>query len=356
MVSCRSFVLVGIFSLLAVACTSQASLPTDEQPATDAPLVGTNATPERSLDPGLSVETEKPSLVTAGVPEPKRYTFVLIGGDLPQLGRKMERGTFFIVTGVFPKDGLGDIVVIDIPRDLYVPISCQSGVLDWIVAAYPLGLQAGGGKAAAGFDCVRKVVEDNFGLEVNGGVVLVTGDAFESFVDSFGGLRITPGYEHKARCPSNGTLNWLAGETYLMNGEFLKCYLKVQNNDADRDQRRSYRAGQVITAMTEQWLPLYVERPVQSVSSTWRFWQENVIMSLSLTEALRLAPLIPKARDAELRNARFQFGEDVADWSPPEGATGLLPLVDLKEWTACVVADPVVQELLGCSATISSSR
>ena len=353
MVTCRSFVLVGIFSLLTVACTSQAPRPTAALLATDAPLISTNSTPERSLDPELSVAPEKPPLVPAEVPEPKRYTFVLIGGDLPRLGREMERGTFIIVTGVFPEDGNGDIVVIDVPRDLYVPISCQSGVLDWIVAAYPLGLQPGGGKAANGLDCVRMVVEDNFGLEVNGGVALVTGDAFESLVDSFGGLRITPGYEHKARCSSNGYLSWLAGETYLMNGEFLKCYVKMQNNGADRDQRRSYRAGQVVMAMAEQWLPLFVEHPVQSVFSTWRFWQENVIMSLSLAEALRLAPLIPKARDAEVRSARFRFGEDVAVWTTPEGASGLLPLVDLREWTDCVIAGPSVEELQGCRATVS---
>ena len=340
---CRSLVILGLLALVTVACASQASEPAATLQATEAPSVSASPTPELSLVP------EKPTLVPTEVPEPRRYTFVLIGGDLDRLGREMEGGTFVIVTGVFSKDGPGDIVLIDVPRDLYVPISCMDGDLDWIVAAYPLGLQAGNGKAAKGLDCVRQVVEDNFGLEVNGGVALVTVDGFDSLVDSFGGLRITPGYEHKTRC-SGIYLRWLAGETYLMNGDALMCYVRMQNNGADRDQGRSYRAGQVVTAMADQWLPLYVEHPVQSVMSTWRFWKENVYMSLNLAEVLRLAPLIPKARDAEIRSARFRFGEDVAYWMTPQGASGLLPQVDLREWTACAVASPFVQELLGCSA------
>ena len=353
MVTRRSIVFLGLFSLLAVGCASQAPQPTVALQATEAPSVGASATQELSLAPEEPA-LEEPVLLPTEVSEPRRYTFVLVGGDLHRLGQGARTGTFAIVTGVFPKDGPGDIVLIDVPRDLYLPISCKDGDLDWIVAAYPLGLLAGNGKAASGLDCVRQVVKDNFGLEVNGGVALVTGDAFESLVDSFGGLSVTPRDEHRTRC-SGIYRRWRADETYLMNGEDLKCYLKTQNSGADRDQGRSYRAGKVVAAMSDQWLRLYVEHPVQSVMSTWSFWKENVYsMSLNFAQTLRLAPLIPNAVDAEVRSARLRFGEDVISWTAPQGASGLLPVVDLREWTACAVANPVGQELLGCSSRVST--
>ena len=350
MVTRRYLVFLSLFSLLMVACASQASQPTAALQATKAPSVGASATPEQAIVP------TKPIPAPTEASQPRRYTFVLMGGDLHRLGQGARTGTFAIVTGVFPKDGPGDILLIDVPRDLYVPISCMDGDLDWIVAAYPLGLQAGNGKSANGLDCVRQVVKDNFGLEVNSGVALVTGDAFESLVDSFGGLKITPGDEHGARC-SGIYRRWRADETYLMNGEILKCYLKTQNSGADRDQSRSYRAGKVVAAMADQWLPLYVQHPVQSIVSAWSFWKENVYsMSLNLAETLRLAPLIQNVANAEVRSARLRIDEDVTSWAAPQGASGLLPLVDLREWTACAVANPVGQELLGCSARATSSR
>ena len=354
MVTHRSMVFLGLFSVLMVACSSAAQQPAAPPKAKEAPSAGASATSESSLAQELLLVTEQSPAPEESAQTPtqasetRRYTFVLIGGDPNRLGQGAETGTFVIVTGVFPKDERGDIVLIDVPRDLYVPISCMDGDLDWIVAAYPLGLQAGNGKAAKGLDCVRQVVQANFGLEVNSGVALVTGDAFESLVDSFGGLKVTPGDEHRARC-SGIYRRWRADETYLMNGEVLKCYLKTQNSDANRDQGRSYRAGKVVAAMADQWLPLYIKQPVRSVMSTWGFWKENVYsMSLNLAQTLRLAPLIPNVVDAEVRSARLRLGEEVISWTAPQGASGLLPVVDLREWTACAVANPVGQELQGC--------
>ena len=353
MVKLRSLVFLALLSVLAVACTSEAPQPTAAPKAAEpAPSVSTSVTPELSIAPELAEPAPAEEL------DPKRYTFVLIGGDLDYLGRDIravERGAFIIVTGVFPKDGPGDIVIIDVPRDLYVPISCQDGALDRIVSAYPHGLQAGGGEVDIGLDCVRQVVEDNFGLEVNSGAALVAGHAFESLVDSFGGLTITPRSDHTARCSKHENLAWVAGETYDMDGDALKCYVKMQSNGAGRDQDRAFRAEQTAAAMAGQWLPLYVEHPVQSVTNTWDFWKQNVVLSLNLAEVLRLAPLIPKAQDAEIRSASFRQGEDIADWTTPQGTTGLRSLVDLREWTACTVASPLVQEQTACSATVLPS-
>ena len=354
----RYLMFLGLFSLLAVACRSEVSEPTSASQAIEAPQDSANATTELSGDQELSsapeqtLSPEEAAPVSSEVSEPDRHTFVLIGGDLHRLDRDMGTGSFVIVTGVFPKGEEGDIVLIDVPRDLYVPISCQDGVIDRIVAAYPHGIQTGGDEAS-GIDCVRQVVEDIFGLEVNSGVALVTGDVFESLVDSFGGLEITPGKDHQARCSRMGYFNWSAGEKYHMNGDIVKCYLKVRNRGAERDLGRSNRAGQVVTAMANQWLPLYVEHPVESIVNTWQFWKENINLSLNLAEIIRLAPLIPKAQDAEIRSARFHVGEDVTPWTSPQGDSGLQPAVDLKEWTVCAIASPSAQELLGCSATAS---
>jgi hypothetical protein len=106
--------------------------------------------------------------------------------------------------------------------------------------------------------------------------------------------------------------------------------------------------------MAVQWLPLYVDHPVDSVVSSWRFWKENVDLNLSLWEVIRLAPLIPKAQDADIRSPGFRLGEDVSPWTTSQGVNGLIPLVDLREWTECVIADPLDQELQGCLATVST--
>lgn len=351
----RLLVFSGLFLLLLVACGSQASQPTPASQAPEAPRGSTDAasSAEQSQPtPEQKPASEESAPVSPEVPEPKRHTFVLVGGDLHRLDRDLGTGSFVIVTGVFPKGEDGDIVLIDVPRDLYIPIPCQEGVVDRIVAAYPHGIQAGGDEAS-GIDCVRQVVEDIFGLEVNSGVALVTGDVFESLVDSFGGLRITPGQDHETRCGRNGYFTWAAGETYQMNGDIVKCYLKVRNTSTDRDRGRSNRAGQVVVAMADQWLPLYVEHPIESVMNSWEFWKENIDLNLNLAELISLAPLVPKAQASEIRSARFRIGEDVTQWTTPQGVNGLQPAVDLKEWTACAVASPAMYELLGCSESES---
>jgi len=357
----RLLVFPGLFSLLLVACGTQASQPTPVSQALEAPPVSTDAAPDLSgteqsqPTPGQEPAPEDSVPVSPEVPEQKRHTFVLVGGDLYRLDRDLGKGSFVIVTGVFPKGEEGDIVIIDVPRDLYVPIPCQDGVIDRIVAAYPLGILAGGDDAN-GVDCVRQVVEDVFGLEVNSGVALVTGDVFESLIDSFGGLKITPSEDHQTRCSRSGYFIWSAGETYEMNGDIVKCYLKVRSSGTDRDRGRSNRTGQVVRAMVDQLLPLYVEHPIESVVNSWQFWKENIDLSLNLAEVISLAPLIPKVQDAEIRSAHFRISEDLTQWTTPQGVSGLRPVVDLKEWTACAVASPSVQEQPRCSAMISASR
>ena len=351
--SYRYLVSLVLFAIL-VACRSEATQPTPASEAEDAPQMSENSSPdalptkETQPVPEQQSSDVEPAPVSEEAPEIKRHTFVLVGGDLHRLDRDLKTGSFVIVTGVFPKGEDGDVVIIDVPRDLYVPISCQEGVIDRIVAAYPHGIQAGGDEAT-GIDCVRRVVEDLFGLEVNSGVALVSGDVFEAMVDSFGGLRISPSQDHQARCGKHGIYTWITGQTYQMNGDIVKCYLKVRNTDTDRDRGRSNRARQVITAMAEQWLPLYIERPIESVANSWNLWQEKIQLSLSLREIIGLAPILPKAQSADIRSARFRVGEDVIFWTTPEGIRGLQPAVDLKEWTACTISSPQGQELPGCS-------
>jgi hypothetical protein len=346
---------LSLVALITVACTSR---PTPESSdalqAIEPPEVLANATQELSQETEVLHTQEDPAVASSMDAEPKRYTFVLIGGDLHRLGWATDTGTFVIVTGVFPQDKPGDVVVIDVPRDLYVPIPCQDGTLGRIVAAYQIGLDAGDGNEGSGIDCVHQVVEETFGLEVNSGVALVTGDAFEVLIDSFGGLDITPKADYERRCGRSGAFRWIAGEMYQMDGEAVKCYLKLRSNGIDRDQGRAARAGQVVTAMAVQWLPLYVEHPVDSVLNSWRFWKENVDLSLSLGDAIRLAPLIPRAQSADIRSPSLRLGEDVSDWTTPQGVTGLQPLVNLREWAACSIANLSDQELQGCLESVSS--
>jgi hypothetical protein len=248
---------------MALAACASESKPTPDQTELS------TATPFQPVEPTATPTPE---------PVPEVFTGVLLGTDYdPQYP---ERNSFGIRTDVFIIVSMvtwpdewempARLVMVALPRDLYLPIACAEVELpgeyameqdldtvpreafDRINAAWYRG----------GAECVRETVRYNFGVEVDGPVLTTTMPGFIAATDALGGLDIVPGQDYTDFCGTyNGTdgqggdwRTWKAGRLYHMMGNELLCYVRgrqVSIGDLDRNRREL----EVIREMKEQWHP-----------------------------------------------------------------------------------------------------
>src|SRR3990172_5963013 len=271
------FITVGFIAALALSLDGA-----DTPPVT--PLATAGPSPQQMetmvaqwwVHPTAIAPTATPTATP--VPGPEFFTGILLGTDYdPQYP---ERNSFGIRTDVFviasmvtyPEDWdrPARLVLFALPRDLWLPIACADVELpgeyvtdqpleqvppeafDRINAAWYRG----------GVECVRETVRYNFGVDVDGPVLLTSMPGFIAGVDALGGLDIVPGQDYTDFCGTyNGTdgqggdwRTWKAGRFYHMGGNELLCYVRARQvpiGDLDRNRREL----EVIRAMKEEWAP-----------------------------------------------------------------------------------------------------
>src|SRR3990172_2286158 len=247
------FITVGFIAALALSLDGA-----DTPPVT--PLATAGPSPQQMetmvaqwwVHPTAIAPTATPTATP--VPGPEFFTGILLGTDYdPQYP---ERNSFGIRTDVFviasmvtyPEDWdrPARLVLFALPRDLWLPIACADVELpgeyvtdqpleqvppeafDRINAAWYRG----------GVECVRETVRYNFGVDVDGPVLLTSMPGFIAGADGQGGDWRT----------------WKAGRFYHMGGNELLCYVRARQvpiGDLDRNRREL----EVIRAMKEEWAP-----------------------------------------------------------------------------------------------------
>lgn len=267
-------------------------------------------------------------------PIPKRYTAILLGEDRSGTGNGARTDVIAILNYI-PK--YNDLLIISVHRDLYVDytgaqaqIFCNPpSEFDRINRAYALG----------GVDCVRAVIEHNFGLVANSGIAAVDFQGFVEITNHMGGLTIVPTKSRSYWCGSisNGDASWvshLEGESYLMYGESLLCYVRerMQYGGIDRD----LRAQEVLLAMKEQWLDA---RPIKTIFNLLPFMLERVSVDLTVDSIAGLIELAKgdAASDVNIRRVIFQYDQEVTPHITENGAWVFRLLVDLRGWTDCLL-------------------
>jgi len=287
--------------------------------------------------------TASATLEPTATPIPKRYTAVLLGEDHFGTGMGSRTDIFIILTYI---PFYNDLLIISVPRDLYVEYGGQARILCPIpgepISPLPFHDRINRAYAFGGFDCVGAVVEHNFGLVVNSGIAITGFKDFAEIVDHMDGLSITPiqNYSCHVKSLDAGGFEywaiWRVGSTYQMNGEQLLCYVRERmiSGGIDRDRR----AQEVLLAMKDQW---FDAQPINAIFNLMPFMLERVSIDIGIDTIDSLIQLVKgeASENVSIRKVIFSYDQEVTPHITEDyGAWVFLPLVDLQGWTDCLLS------------------
>jgi len=345
--------------LLLGACASQIT------PESAIGGVATEIAPTATKTP-LPTETPFPTITPT--PEPERHTSALLGTDWDssnpgrtQFGERTD--VMVLVTWVETWDGiLQDFALISLPRDLWVKVPCSplSPVLegfDRTNSAYAYG----------GFPCLREMVEQNFGLEIDQPIFLVQMRSFMEIVNLFEPLKVTPKETYRDWCGDflgtegngGGYKLWTAGIEYTMEPNQVMCFIRARHGSESGDLDRNRRALEVLQAMAEQYPPqisgdLASWGPGEYVE-LWGIFSEYVQSDLQITDIPALIHLVPQVLDRDFSEwmlVRFTLDQVRFARSLIYNASILVPQVELEGWVHCMLTEEQPDaEILRASCT-----
>lgn len=341
----RTIYIVPIcLALLVAGCAQAEPQDTTAQPIQE-PIILPSATVLRP--------TTTPFPTTTPMPAPERHTTVLMGTDWdsshPERTQFGERSDVIVlVTWVETwEKQLQDFALISIPRDLWVKVSCSP--LDPVLQGYD---RTNSAYAYGGFDCVRKMVEENFGLVVDQPMFLVQMRSFIEIVKLFEPLKVMPTETYRDWCGDflgtegrGGYKLWTAGIEYTMDPNEVMCYARGRRGAASGDLDRNRRALEILEAMALQYPPqvsgnLTNWGPGEYVE-LWGIFSEYIQSDIQITDIPGLIHLVPQVFSqegiADWRMIRFTLEETDYYRTPLYNASVLLPTVKLKPWLACML-------------------
>jgi len=330
----RILLCIALISILSSCAPKQEPIPTDIFAIDTLEPTLVSAQIATKLPTALATASATPE--PTPTPIPKRYTAVLLGEDIYGTGTGARTDTFIILSYI---PHWNDLLIISVPRDLYVEYGGQANILcppstplfrhDRINRAYAFG----------SFDCVYAVVEHNFGLVVNSGIAVINFQSFVDVVDKMGGIEIVPEKSCTEWCGSldgsEGYLaTWREGQKYSMSGTTALCYIRgrMRCGCIDRDRR----AQEMILAMKEQWLD---EQPIDTLLTLLPFAYGKVRVDLpfdAIVDTIYLVKAIV-TEDLNIRRVTFKYDQEIIPHTTEYGASVLVPLVDLKNWTTCLL-------------------
>ncbi len=316
--------------LMLAGCVPATAIPASV-PATSTPFQPVPATPE--CPDWVQTDAGYACFGTATrIPVP-RYVTVLMGTDgrPDKPGYGVRTDIFLILVADVPPSGPVSLTVVAVPRDLFLQVPCEPG--------YPVGEMPRNRVNAAwyrgGFGCVRETVRLNFGLEVNEPLALVDMADMAALVDSLGGLVLTPEQDYADAC-NDQPIFWAEGTAYRMSGAEVLCYIrgrKAYGGDLDRGRR----AIEVVKTAAVQWPAAILYDPTRALDLYVAITNAGLVRTdATLADVVRVAALLPRALDMDMRSARLSV-PDVDFASDPLYGSILIPLLDLKAWSACVL-------------------
>jgi len=367
------FIVLGFIAVLALSMDGAATPPASP---TVTPLATAGPSPQQMetmvAEWWVHLTAIAPTATAAPPPGPEIYTGILLGTDYdPQYP---ERNSFGIRTDVFviasmvtypaEWDAPARLVLFALPRDLWLPIACADvelpGEYAWVQPLEQVPPEAFDRINAAwyrgGVDCVRETVRYNFGVDVDGPVLLTTMPAFIAVVDALGGLDIRPGLDYTDFCGTyNGTdgtggdwRTWNASQTYHMQGNELLCYVRARQNPVG-DLDRNRRELEVIKAMKAQWAPgLLLDRLSLADYIGLLNWARQYIewdgpTGEFIHELWRLdEPSSAVVWTASLGTERTDF------WRTPGGASVVVPAFPLEGYPVDFDQSDALAEWFGC--------
>ena len=287
--------------------------------------------------------TPIPSPVPAIVFNPDDVNVVLIGADLSTTDG--FRTDVIIIASIRP--GTGDVVLVSVPRDLYVYLPGYT--MQRINTAWIYGEKYG--YPGGGFGMLRDTILYNLGIPIQN-YVRVDMSGFRREINNLGGIDVLvacPYTDWRLRSPSapvEDEESWVlftapSGKIH-MNGDYALWYARSRARSSDFDRAR--RQHEVLRAIFRQALRLEM---IPRMPELYGDLTEILAMDLSLGELVSLAPMATQLEPSRIRS-RFIGRDQVIAWRiPSSGAQVLVPRPAeieslLTEAYAAPVLDPLV--------------
>ena len=330
--------------------------PDPEEPAFIGPLQ-TEASTTRGPPPATPTPEPTPTstIEPTATPDPVfTYTGVVMGGDFDV--RRPERNQFGVRSDVFliytfdywpSRPERNQVTLVSLPRDLWVLVPCSP--LDPSLEGFD---RVNAAWAYGGFDCVRDMVEENFGLTVNAPMAFTDFDGFMWLIERLGSVEITPNQTYTDWCGNyhgtDGTggylWSWYEGQTVTMGPNEALCYVRGRNGHSTGDLDRNRRGLEMVQAVADQYAAMLFDTwdPANVASEIFAFMvegHEHIQLDLEVAHAVDFAPIAGDAATAPRRVVRMTLDE-VAFWRTPiYNASVLIPKVNLRDWFYCMVWD-----------------
>ena len=308
-------------------------LPATETPTpliTDTPLPGT---PTPTFDPNavLPPESTPQSFYNPPYAPPpasvltdnQTVTFLLLGSD-KRPGQIYFRTDTIVIAAVRP--GSGQVMLISVPRDLYVYIPTVG--MDRVNTAYEYGEMPQYLYSGGGFALLKDTLLYNLGLRIDH-LAIVDFDGFSRIVDTLDGIDvpvfcsytdwhlIDPSYDPNNE--NNWALYTVGPGVVHMDGDLALWYARSRKRSSDFDRGR--RSQEVLRALYTRALQT---DSISKIPELYNDFSSSIITDLTLPDLLQLAPLALYLNNADIRS--YYIGRDyVSGWMTPGGASVLLP-------------------------------
>jgi len=293
---------IGTVTFLPVDMPRLGALISRQAPAPPAPP-SQNAPANRNANPAAQVVT-----LPTWQQQP-RVNILLMGVDKRPDEAGPPRTDTLMVVSIDPNNG--DVSILSLPRDLWVPIPAYN-INGKINTAYAIGearRYPGGGAALA-----KKTVSDLIGYPVHY-YVLVNFDGFKTIIDLIGGIQVcVPKTIHDEKFPTEDygveTLHIEAGCQH-MDGDLALKYARTRHPDSDYGRAR--RQQQVILAVRDQvlqskMLPSLIMRAPQILKTL----SGSVETDVPLDRMISLAQLAQTMKVGQMRQEVIdnRYGEE----------------------------------------------
>lgn len=296
----KRIVLIVLIMLTACSVTVSPEVePTPAPTATD---------PQPIVDPNLSATIE-PTATADIEDQPKRFNFLLLGGDF----RSHRAGTRYgdktdvmLLVSIYLAEP-AQVTVIQFPRNLYVPVDNFEDM--WMFHVY----------GREGMTGLHYYFQQVFDIDLNG-ILYVNMDNFIDIVGTLGGIKV---------------------DGRLMDGEQALAYLRDNENNWDYGvYDYEGRQFQVAQAIYDRFVDLIEGRDVVKIGqSLWKAYRSKVDTDLStvdqvyyiLTIAQRLIDQQPEIRYLALREPTIKRGDT------PLEVRGMIAQADLADWMTYVL-------------------
>lgn len=255
----------------------------------------------------------------------------------------VSRSDVNMIVTVNPKTH--QILMTSIPRDYYIPQTCQGGQTDKLTHTGIFGV-----------DCTLNSVSDYFGITLNY-YARVNFSSVVDIVDALGGITVDNPVAFTA---SDGTFSYPAGQVN-MGGEMALRFARERYNLADGDRDRGKNQMRVITGMINKMIsPAIITKYTSIMSAVSGSFQTNMSNS-EMTSLIKMQ--IDDMTGWDIKQIAVSGVGNSSAWSPANGFNSWVMEPDVKTVNNAVnlinkvingqlVTDADVQQQANLDATV----